>query len=161
MRRLPFSLALFAFIAGNVLAVAPTVQDGGKYFSPEAIKKADEQLRELYAKNHWDLLVETFESAPADQLEKVKAMSKAEREKFFQSWARTRVEQRAVNGVYVIVCKDPTYIYVEVTPKAIRALDAASAKKLKDRLIADFSANKFDEGLAATVKLVREKLGGK
>src|SRR5437762_49110 len=83
--------------AGRAAAVAPEIKDGGKFFSEEAVKKANEQIREIAHKYDKDLLVETFMTVPDDKAEKVKAMSREEREKFFSEWARQRAEKAVVN----------------------------------------------------------------
>jgi hypothetical protein len=158
--RSAFFLALvvcsaFARPAG---AIAPVVNDRGKFFSSDAVKKANEALRGLYL-NEKDLLIETYEGVPADNVDKVKAMSKEERLKFFKKWAETRAEQRVVRGVYILICKEPTMIYVEVTPKVRSSFDEAARAKLRDKLVEDFRAKNFDDGLGNAVRFVKEKLG--
>ena len=154
-------VALAVLIGGGPAhAVAPIVQDRAKFFSTDAVKKANEQLRELYVKHDKDLFIETHETVPADQIEKVKTMSREERLKFFEDWAKSRIQQRAVNGVYVLICKEPTILFVEVSPKARSAFDGAARTKLRDQLIEDFRDKHYDEGLANAVKLAREKLAG-
>src|SRR5258708_1959376 len=144
--------------AGRAAAVAPEIKDGGKFFSEDAVKKANEQIREIARKYDKDLLVETFMTVPDDKAEKVKAMSRDEREKFFREWARQRAEKAVVNGVYVLVTKEPAHVHVEIAGKAGSALTPAVREKIVERLLEDFRAKKFDEGLQGAVKLVQEKL---
>lgn len=142
-------------------AVAPVVNDRGKFFSSDAVKKANEAIRELYLNDNKDLLVETYEGVPAENADKVKAMSREERLKFFKKWAETRAEQRLVRGVYILICKEPTMIYVEVTPKARSVFNEAAQTKLRDKLVEDFRAKNYDGGLGNAVKFVKDKLGTK
>jgi uncharacterized membrane protein YgcG len=159
-QRLAFVVVLSWLLcaARPAAAVAPETQDHAKFFSAEAIKKANEQIRELYQKHGRDFLIETYETVPADQVEKVKAMSREERLKFFETWAKARIQQRAVTGVYVIICKDPTMLHVEVAGKG-RTLDPAERNKLRNQLIDDFRAKHYDEALANAIKFVQEKVG--
>lgn len=145
-------------VARPALAVAPVIKDDGKFFSADAIKKADDQIREIARKYDTDLLVETFESVPADQLEKIKAMSGKERNDFFRHWAQERMKEAVVKGVYILVCRNPTYLYVDVTPSARLALGDEAIGKLRQLLLEDFRAQKYDEGLEAAIQFVQQRL---
>src|SRR5262249_6214353 len=100
------AVSLCLALGRGVGAVAPEVKDDAKLFTDEAIKKANDQIREIAQKYDRDLLVETFASVPADEVENVKKMDKEERGKFFEKWANERAKFRAVNGVYVLICKE-------------------------------------------------------
>lgn len=145
-------------LARPALAVAPVIKDEGRFFSADAIKKADDRIREIARKYDTDLLVETFESVPADQLEKVKSMSGKERSDFFHRWAQERMKEAVVKGVYVLVCRNPTYLYIDITPSARLALDDDAFRKLRQLLLEDFRAKKYDEGLEAAIKFVEQRL---
>src|SRR5438045_122573 len=82
------SVLLIALVfAGRTIAVAPEIRDGGKFFSGEAIKKANKEIHEIAKKYDRDLLIETFATIPGEQAERVKNMSHEERAKFFRNWA--------------------------------------------------------------------------
>ena len=68
------------------LAVPPIIKDDGKFFSAEAVKKANEEIRDITRKFGRDLLVETFATVPADQAERVKTINADERDRFFQNF---------------------------------------------------------------------------
>lgn len=146
-----------AFI-GRAAAVAPEVKDDGKFFSADALKKANDQVREIWAKYGRDVLVETFATPPADKVEKVKAMSSKERGEFFVKWALERAKLRVVNGVYMMLCKDPDHFIVGITAKARRVLPPEVRKKLQETVHAEFDEKHYDEGLLAAIKVVRERL---
>lgn len=151
---------LLALGSQSARAVAPVVNDRGKFFGADAVKKANEAIRDLYVNDGKDLLIETYETVATENIEKVKAMSREERLKYFEKWAKSRVEARAVRGVFVLICKDPTIIYVEVGSKAT-AFDETARNKLRDKLVEDFKVKKYDEGLTNAVKFVRDRLGTK
>src|SRR5690349_714442 len=69
----PLVYAVLLAGAGRAAAVAPEGKDEGKFFSADAIKKANEQIHELTRKTGKDLLIETYATVPTDQVEKVKS----------------------------------------------------------------------------------------
>src|SRR5438132_11429576 len=105
-RRLVLSstMMLLLTLSGWALAVAPEIRDGGKFFSGEAIKKANKEIHEIAKKYDRDLLIETFATIPGEQAERVKNMSHEERAKFFRNWAMDRAEAAVVHGVDILVC---------------------------------------------------------
>ncbi|HZT78893.1 MAG TPA: TPM domain-containing protein [Gemmataceae bacterium] len=148
-------------LSGPAPAVAPEVRDEAKFFSPDAIKRANEQIRDLSRRQNTDLLVETFPAPPGDQAEKVKAMSREERAKFFAKWAEERAEARVVRGVCILVCKEPPHVEYYITPPARGRFSDADKAKLRNLLVTEFREKRYDDGLLAAVKFVREKLAGK
>jgi uncharacterized membrane protein YgcG len=139
-------------------AVAPEIRDDAKFFSPDVVKKLNEDIREIYRKYDRDVVVETFLSVPDHAKDKVKAMSAEERSKYFQSWGEERAKARVVKGVYISVCKEPSHVHVVVTPAARTVFDRAAQEQLSRLLINNFREKQFDEGLTAAVKYIREKL---
>jgi hypothetical protein len=137
--------------------VAPEIKDEGRFFSPEAVRKADDQIREIKRKFDRDLLVETYLSAPPEQLEKIRTMSRDERNHFFHNWAAERLQHAVVNGVYVLVCKEPPHLQVEVNSKPPYSIDSKARGQLIEVLLKHFHAKQYDEALEAAVKSVRDR----
>jgi uncharacterized membrane protein YgcG len=146
--------------AGQAAAVAPEIKDDGKFFSPDTIKKANKLIREIARKYERDLLVETYAAVPMDQVERVKGMSRDERERFFRNWATDRAEATVVHGVYILVCKEPTHLEIIITAKARSVFDKDTFDKLRELLLKHFREKHYDEGLLAAVDFVRDKLAG-
>jgi hypothetical protein len=145
-------------LAARLGAVAPDIRDDGHFFSPETVRKANVAIHDLMKNYGRDLVVETFASVPAEQREKVKAMERDERSKFFHNWAMERVQALVVNGVYVLVSREPAHLQVEITPGADGSFDKATRDKLVQTLLKSFQAKRFDEGLDAAIQIVRERL---
>src|SRR5262245_25718338 len=158
-RRLALSLFPLAWLTAAAwpAAVTPEIKDDGKFFSAEAVKKANEQIRELYRKAARDLLIETYAAVPADDVEKVKNLQRDERDKYFEKWAKQRVEARVVRGVYVLICKQPQYLYIEYTRDS--GFDNATRDRLREIFFSEFRGERYDAGLAAAVRFVQERLG--
>jgi uncharacterized membrane protein YgcG len=160
MRRKTSLVAVFlslTFVC-SALAVAPEIKDDAKFFSPDAIKKANKEIHDIARKFKKDFLVETFTTVPGDQAARVKAMTNAEREQFFGNWASDRADAAVVNGVYLMVCKDPAHLQVIIAGNGGDVMDGLFKKKLRDQLLASFRNKKFDEGLLEAVSTVRDRL---
>jgi uncharacterized protein len=126
-------LALPVVMAGTLLAAVPAdaakvvakVHDDGGFFTAEAIKKANAIIVDIHDQFGKDLLIETFKELPADRAETLKKAEESAgkddrskvRKKFFEEWARELAREDRVNGVYVLICKKPTYLQVEVGNK--------------------------------------------
>jgi uncharacterized membrane protein YgcG len=161
-KRLLALLALVAVLGAATAAaraVAPEIRDLGKFFSAEAVKKADADIREIARKHGLDLLIETYATVAADQVEKVKALEGKARAEFFDRWAKERAQERVVNGVYVLICREPRFLQVEVEGRGRKVLTPAFRSKLYEAIRAEFAQGRFDEGLQAAVRLLEEQLG--
>ena len=153
------SIALLAALTFSswALAVAPEIKDGGKFFSADAIRKANKEIREIAKDFDRDLLIETVATIPGEQAERVKAMSREERAKFFRNWATDRAELAVVQGVYVLICKEPGFLEIIITPRGRPAFDKESFEKLRELLLKSFHEKQYDEGLQKAVDLVRQR----
>ena len=84
-------------------------------------------------------------------------MSAAEKQKFFHELARDRAKELKVSGVYVLITRNPTYLYVEVPTMGFLTDD--EVKKAQQALMSNFKDKKFDEGLAQAVQVVLDAKG--
>lgn len=84
--------------------VAATVSDSAGFFSADAVKKANERIKDVAAKTKKTLVVETFKEVPEDRKKELDQLGK---EEFFRRWARERAKQLDENGVYLLLCKSP------------------------------------------------------
>ena len=67
--------------------------------------------------------------------------------------------QGKVNGVYVLVCRDPAHLQVEVGNETQKkAFTLKDRDKLAQILLKQFREKKFDEGLAEAVKFFESTL---
>lgn len=105
------SLSIWLISGGLALAMTQQINDEGKFFSPAAIDKANQKIRDIYRDYGKDLLIETVARLPHDLQERYKALGKR---KFFVDWAVKRAEESGCKGVYVLVCKSPGYLQIEV-----------------------------------------------
>lgn len=159
----PRNILALALLASGVTvsyvrAVVPTIQDDARFFSPTTIANANEQIYDMYRRYERDLLVETFETVPPPSIERVKELKGEERAKFFEDWAKDRMQRRLVNGVYILVCRDPSYVQIGVSPKAGVWFDQTRRRELRELLVDRFRNKRFDDGLEEAVKMVKERM---
>jgi hypothetical protein len=148
-----------SYKAGKAV-VAPEVKDPGKFFSAEAIKKANEIISEIYAKSKTDLVIETIPAVPGDEEEvaKVKKMSRTDKFEYFRKLNRKRIETLKIKGIYILVCKNPTFLKIDLSEKSPSDSEKKIVSRLEKILLDEFREKRFDEGLIAAVKYVREAL---
>lgn len=149
------------FVTGLLLA-GPTpvaradVRDDGKYFSKETIDKANDLIRQIQKDTSKDVVVETFAEAPAGKKD---ALRGANGKKALEEWAAERARDRKVNGVFILMCKDPPRIQVEAGPETRRkAFTTADTEKLFGIIRDNFKERKFDDGLLAGLRFVDERM---
>jgi Trypsin-like peptidase domain/TPM domain len=142
--------------AGGSVREPFTVRDRAKFFSPEGVKKADEEIAEIAHRYGRDLLLETYPTVPADDVDRVKAMKSDERQAYFRASARKRAQAEGVNGVVILICREPATLYVNVTESAKAVVTPEEEKRIQGALLTAFREKKYDDGLVAAVRLVRE-----
>jgi uncharacterized membrane protein YgcG len=152
VRRSLLAALVACCLAAEATAAAPEVKDEAKFFSADAVTKANTALKEIKEQTARDLLIETFSEIPEGRK---KDYSPEKKDEFFSKWATDNARERKVVGVYVLICKDPARVQVEVgKATAQRAFPPADRTKLRDLVITNFRAKKFDEGLAEAVAYV-------
>ncbi|HXY36051.1 MAG TPA: TPM domain-containing protein [Planctomycetaceae bacterium] len=157
--RVAAPLCLMLALASPAWAVVPEVQDGAGFFKPETIAKVNDVLANIGKNHHKDLLIETYATVPADKVEAVKAMDKEARAKFFQEWANSRAHRRRVEGIYVLITKDPGHIQVDVGRQTGKeAFPLKNRDHLRDILVDAFEKKEYDRGLLEAAQYVEKTL---
>ncbi len=133
---------------------ALTMHDAGKFFSPATVTKANETAQTLYRKTGRDLVVETYETVPQKQVEEMKSMKPEERSKYFRDWAAARAKAQDVNGMLLLVCRNPSSFHLYVSDRKHDEI----VPKLTDTIRTHFKNKQFDEGLQEFIKLASEDL---
>jgi uncharacterized membrane protein YgcG len=155
----PALVAGWLTAAGPARAITPQVKDDASFFSPAAVKKADEVIREIKQRFNKDLVVETFKTVPANKVDQVKEMDQQARNRFFADWVAARARELDIDGVYVLICKQPSHIQVGVGPETRkRDFTLANRDELARSLLSKFKAKEFDDGLLQGVQYVRDTI---
>ncbi len=136
-------------------AAAFKVKDDGKFFSKDAIDKANDKIAQIKRDYNKDLAIETYESVPEDD----RAEAKKEGRKYFAAWAKRRYKSLDVGGIYVLLVKDPRTIEINSgTRTDLKAFTARERKEARDLLVKHFEKKDFDGGLLAMVNYVDRTL---
>src|SRR5205807_256209 len=149
---LPTLLVGWLLAAGSVTAAVPEIKDDGKFFSAEAIKKANDIIREIHdldPRDHKDLFIETYATVPggATKAEELKK-SKEARDEYFAKWGQARERELRVDGVYVIITRNPAHIEVGVGKEtAKKAFTREDKRELQRTLLERFKKKEYNEGL--------------
>src|SRR4029450_5595588 len=130
-------------------ATGAGIQDAAGFFSQEAIATAGPQIAAIHKKLGKDLLVETYASLPADRADQY---TPEKRNEFFATWAYQRAKALGLDGVIVLICKDPAFLQVEVGERTKQqAFTLAIRDYLQELLVTAFRQRQFDDGLRQAV----------
>ena len=136
---------------------ALTSRDDGKFFGAEALAKTSPAAEKLLKEKQTDFFVETVMTPWKGDAEKVKAMKPDEREKFFRELVEERAKEVKLHGVYVMVCKNPSFVYVHVSHP--EDFPPGFGTKVKTALLDEFKQKKFNEGLEKAIDLTLDAKG--
>ena len=130
-------------------ATSAGIQDAAGFFRQEAIATAEQQIAAIRKKFGKDLRVETYASLPTDRADQYTPEKRTE---FFATWAYQRAKALGVDGVIVLICKDPAFLQVEVGDRTKqKAFTLANRDHLRDLLVTAFKQRQFDDGLRQAV----------
>src|SRR5262245_1718224 len=97
------ALLLAGLLAGGVGAQGPAagfrIRDEGKFFSEDAIEKAQNVIGLIKRETKEDLLIETYDSIPGSLRGRFDQEGK---EKFFRHWIEERYRQEKVEGIAIL-----------------------------------------------------------
>jgi uncharacterized membrane protein YgcG len=125
------------------------VHDNGSFFSASGKATADAMIERIQQHSRFPILVETFAVVPADMQEQ---FAKQARKEFFQDWAKDRANEDGGQGIYVLVCKSPAHIEVQLGSAAKTALHGDKTDNLLDAMVTRFRKKHYDEGLMDLLK---------
>ena len=106
--RLPLVAALLAgwlLAPAPVWAIVPQVNDQGKFFDADAIKKADAEIKKIERDHKKDVAVETFDHIPESILKKYN-FDPDKRKASYLAWMQEQSEGESINGVMILIVKD-------------------------------------------------------
>jgi hypothetical protein len=133
-------------------------KDEAKFFTEETWKKVQPAAEKLLKEKNIDLLIETLPTPPKADAEKVKAMTPGDREKFFKDFAVERTKDEKISGIYIVICKSPGFVYVDITGP-VTNFPSGFGSKLTNSILASFKEKKFDSGLGDALQLILEIQG--
>ena len=139
-------------------ALTPAVHDDAKFFTADAVSKADAIIKDIKERHGKDLLIETFSTAPAGREEEAKDADAAAKNRFFNEWAVQRARAEHVNGIYVLICKDPPFVKPVVGNQTLAIFNTDDRDHLGQILVDRFKKKQYDDGLLEAVRYVQSTL---
>jgi hypothetical protein len=136
--------------------LAAGVNDEGGFFSPGAVEKAEAKIDEIRRDYGKGMLIDTVANVPENQQAKYNELGKKD---FFVAWARQRAEEARAKGIYILICRKPAHVQVEID-RATRAnaFTADDRERLLKRMIPLLREKQNDAALLQTVDLVAATL---
>ncbi len=152
------AFAWAALGSGSVLANGG-VQDAAKLFSPEAVRKAEDQIQNLRNSHKKEILVETLENLPAKEKGGPDLTDKQGTSKWVNEYALGRAKAQSVNGVYLLLVKDPAKFQFEIGKNTLQKEFTISDRDEVIKIIQPLlKAKKMDEALETLVGFISTKV---
>jgi uncharacterized membrane protein YgcG len=160
IKRMLVGIALLAVLGSAVRAHALTaeVRDEAGFFKPETVTRANEVIKEIKQKYKKDLLVETVRHVPEGERQEASSSNPDVKARFFADWADRRAREEGVDGIYVLITREPGHVEVAVGNRTRTEFPDEERHRLTQILLNQFKKKEYDEGLLEAVRYVRSAL---
>lgn len=136
------------------------IQDDGAFFSEFAKVNAAGTIKDVAARLHKDIAVQTFASVPEDMKATVLQPSKASANQGFSKWADQLAREKGVNGVLILLVKQPAHLQVVVgTDTQRQAFTLLDRETLVKRMLGQLRQKKNDDALIDAVNFISTTMG--
>ena len=153
-------LTVPALFAGSLAQAAQVgIRDEAGFFSQSAQSAAARVISDIQANQKRDLVIETYREIPAAARRGVDLQDKAAVKRVFEMWSVQRARELGVQGIYVVLTREPAHLQVAVGNETQRqAFTPADRTALADTMLDRLRAKKYDEALISGVGFVRDTL---
>lgn len=149
---------LFSALQSGASLAAAEIRDDANLFTPAVRAAAEARLSQLEKQHRHGIVIETYATVPNGQVDSVKAMSPAAKEKFYGDWLKRRAGERKAEGLFILVTKEPGHVQPGVSRSLSQAgFDAAAKQAVMQSLLGGFRAKQFDAGLEQAVTTIEER----
>ncbi|OYW76960.1 MAG: hypothetical protein B7Z37_06485 [Verrucomicrobia bacterium 12-59-8] len=136
-------------------AAAGGIQDDGAFFSEFAKVNATGTISDVATRLHKDIAVQTFAVVPDDMKSVVLQSDKAATNRGFSQWAEQLARSKKVNGVFIMLVKQPAHLQVVVgTDTQRQAFTLADRTALVQRMLEQLRHQKNDDALIDAVNFI-------
>jgi TPM domain len=144
-----FAVALFWGDRANA-----QVHDNANIFSQSAVDSVNSAMTDMQQKDNKQFVVETFANVPDDQQAQLQQLGK---DAFFEQWMTDRAKYENVNGVYALICMNPTRIEIGAgtNVRAMGIFTTSDIDNLRRVMQNGFHNKQYDQGLHDGVDLVQ------
>jgi uncharacterized protein len=150
-------LGVVALLLSTSLARAEFggLRDNGAFFSEPAKAEASRNIGEIGKRFKKDLVIETFQGIPEDFKSGVDLRNRASVNRFFEQWTVRQARQQGVNGIYILLSKEPAHLQVVVGNETQnKAFTLQDRDALVATMLARLRNKQNDEALLAGVNFV-------
>jgi hypothetical protein len=134
----------------------PPIHDDGHFFSPAAIARATAGIGTIKAQFRKDVRVETYAAIPDALQPQFKKQGQSE---FFQKWARQRVKELQLNGVILLITRQPVVLQIAADAQTSKqAVTPADQEDIRAFLIFEMRNKLYDQVLTDMVGHVQDAL---
>ena len=154
---------VFGTFFGAAIAFGGTgdVLDNGDFFSDSAKKEATLKISEIESQFKKELVVQTFMVIPEEIKQGVDLTDEPALKKMFHQWTLKEAEQQKVNGIYILISREPAHLQIAVggdTQK--KAFTLKDRDNLATLMLSKLRAKQNDEALSECVKFVSTTMAG-
>jgi len=152
---LPTLAATLLLGTAGVRAAVGGIQDDGAFFSDFAKVNATGTINEVSSRLHKDIVVQTFATVPDDVKQTVLQADKSAPNRGFTQWAEQLARSKKVNGVLILLVKQPAHLQVVVGTETQRvAFTLHDRETLVQRMIEQLKHKKNDDALIDGVNFI-------
>lgn len=131
------------------------IQDDGAFFSEFAKVNATGTIKDVASRLHKDIAVLTFATVPEDMKATVLQSNKAATNRGFSQWGEQLARTKGVNGVLIMLVKQPAHLQVIVgTDTQRQAFTLTDRATLVQRMLEQLRQQKNDEALIDGVNFI-------
>jgi len=146
-------------VASVAHAEVDGIRDNGAFFSARAKTEALSGIDDIGKRFRKDLVYETYSAIPQDLKQGVDLADKAAMGRFYEEWALKQAKQQRVNGIYILLVKEPPHLQILVgndTQK--RAFSLKDRDELRSLMLPKLHNKQYDEALLESVRFVSATL---
>lgn len=152
---LPALAATLLLGTAGASAAAGGIQDDGGFFSEFAKVNATGTINDVSTRLHKDIAVQTFAAVPEDMKATVIHPDKAATNRGFSQWAEQLARTKKVNGVFILLVKQPAHLQVVVgTDTQRQAFTLTDRVTLIQRMLEQLRNKKNDDALIDAVNFI-------
>lgn len=141
-------LAAVLITTGAVRAASGGIHDNGAFFSEKARAEASRIIGDLGRSVKKDVVIETFQEIPADAKGGAIFADKAATNQFFEQWAAKQAREQNVNGIYILLVKQPAHLQAVVGNQTLKqAFTSADRDTLVSTMLTRLRARQNDSAL--------------
>src|SRR5262245_18177079 len=137
-----FLLGLLS-LGSRAQAAVAEVRDEAHFFSDHAVAQANEIIKEIKQQHKKDLLIETIHQVPEDKRDEANSSDAKVKGHFFANWAIQRARAEGVNGIYVLITREPGHVEVAVGNQTHKVFSNEERHRLSQLLLTHFRREEY------------------